>query len=705
VKKLSLLLALFACACSSTSKNSRGAGSFPPEPDRIPTQLEKHGDVRVDRYFWMKDRTSSKVIDHLKSENLYFQNAMKPTAKIQKQVFEELKTRIKQDDSTVPAKKGSYLYYRRMEKGKDYTLFCRRKDAPDAKEEIMLNGNDMSRGHEYFSIGSAEVTTDENLLAYSVDTQGRRFYTVYFKNLKTGETLTQNIPQVTGNVIWAPNGKTLFYTQQNSETLRPEKVFRYNLDTQKSELVYFEKDETFWVSIAASSTDNYLFLLSKNTLSSEIQTLDMRHPEMPFKIFQKREPQHEYYVEDGGDRFFVVTNWKAKNFRLMETSYQKTGKASWKELRAHDPKILLQQIVPFKSHLVLQERKNGLSYLRVFDRKTKKITPITFKDPSYLASPADNLEFDQKYFRFSYESPTTPISTYDFDLTTGQQALRKQTEVLGGFESANYESQRLMFPSQDGTMVPVSIVYRKGLQFTHTTPLLLVGYGSYGVSTDPYFSEGRISLLDRGFVVAITHIRGGSELGQEWYEDGRQMKKKNTFYDFIGLVEGLHKKGISSPQHTYALGASAGGLLLGAVVNMRPDLFRGMVAQVPFVDALTTMLDPSIPMTTFEYDQWGNPNEKKAYQYIKSYSPYDNVKAQNYPSILAMTALQDSQVQYWEPAKWIAKLRELNTSSAPMFLKTDLSAGHGGKSGRSEQFKEAAEIFAYIIGLEQGLIH
>ena len=705
MRKLSLVILFALCSCTSLNKNAhRGQTMNPPVPEKIPVILEKHGDKRVDNYFWMQERENPKVLEHLKTENAYADYVLKPTESLQKQLFSELKARMKQDDITVPYKQGNYEYYARTETDKDYPIYCRKALQPGAKEEILLDGNQMAKGHDYFSIANYEVSLDGNILAYAVDTKGARMHSIYFKNLKTGEVLKPVLENMSPAIAWAADNKTIFYVQQNPETLRSEKVFRFSLETEKSELVYEEKDETFSVWIDRSLTDRYLFLTSHSELSTETRYLEANNPTGKFKIFQKREPKHEYHVDDGGDRFYIVTNWKAKNYRLMETSSKKTNKAAWKEVVKHSSKSFLQDVTVFKTDIILNQRENGLTVLRVLNRKSKKITNIPFKDPSYVAGPRSNHEYDQSFFRFYYQSMTTPESILDYDLTTGKQTLRKQDEVLGGFDSNNYESQRLMLTSHDGTKVPVSIVYRKTTQITPQTPLLITGYGAYGLSLEPWFGETRLSLLDRGFVFAITHLRGGSEMGRSWYDDGRLMKKKNTFLDFIAVTDQLHKKKISSPAHSYAMGGSAGGLLMGAILNMRPDLFYGVVTQVPFVDVITTMLDSSLPLTTFEYDQWGNPNNKKAYNYIKSYSPYDNVAALNYPSILVRTGLHDSQVPYWEPAKWVAKMRELKTSKTPVLLHTELKAGHGGKSGRFEALKDTALEYAFILGLEQGLI-
>ncbi len=673
----------------------------PPTPDRIPHQHEKHGDVRIDNYFWMKERTSPKVIAHLKEENAYLEKAMRPMADLQESLFEELKKRIKQDDASVPTKLRNYEYYSRVEKGKDHPIFCRRK-VGTTKEEILVDGNEVAKGHPFFSFGGIEISPDETTLAYTADFQGRRFYTAFFKDLTTGKVLKQTIKDIDPMVEFANDNKTLFYSKQNPETLRSEKVFRYHLPSDKSEEIYFEKDETFDVGISKSRTHKFIFMVIHSTLSSEVWYLDANKPNDKFKLFQKREPKHEYSIDDAGDKFIVTTNWKAKNFRVMTSPYSKTTKSNWRELIKHNKDVLIEHISPFKSHFVVTERENGLTHLRIIDRTTNAANRLQFKDPAYLISEGRNWEFDTPTLRYGYESPSTPDSVYEYDLKTGQHKLLKQQEVLGGFNSADYEVQRFFLPSHDEVDVPVTMVYKKGTAFNANTPLLVYGYGSYGISMDPYFSENRISLLDRGFVYVIAHIRGGSELGRKWYEDGRQMKKKNTFLDFIAVTEGLHKKGISSPRHTYAMGGSAGGLLMGAVANMRPDLYNGMVAQVAFVDVVTTMLDPSIPLTTAEYDQWGNPNQKKAYDYIKSYSPYDNVGAKDYPTILAVTGLHDSQVQYWEPAKWVALLREKKAGPKSVFLKTDMEAGHGGKSGRFSALHDVALMYSFLIGLEQG---
>lgn len=675
----------------------------PPVAESKPHRLEKNGDVRIDPYFWLNQRESNEVQAYLHAENTYVDSVLEPTDGLQKNLFAEMKGRIKEDDSSAPAKHGDYYYYRRMEKGKEYPIFCRKKGSVSAAEEILLDSNELAKGHSYFSIGGADPSPDHTKLVFGIDTVGRRLYSLQVMDLKTKKLLSEKIENTTGNVDWASDNETLFFVRQHPETLRAEKLFRKKIGSPEKE-IYFEKDDTFNISIGRTRSGNYLMLSIESTLSSEVRFLRADQPEAEFRVFEPRGKEHEYQIFDGGDRFYVLTNWKAKNFRLMEVSPEKTERKNWKEVIAHRKDTLLEGVMPFPKQLVLSERKGGLTLLRIMDRKSKKMRAIEMNDPAYIVSFGENYEFDSPWVRYDYESMTTPVSVYDYNLETGKTELRKQREVLGGFETKNYVAHRVFARAADGVRVPISLVHKKGLRKSKKVPLLIYGYGSYGASMDPYFSSNTLSLLDRGFVFAIAHIRGGSEMGRHWYEDGRQMKKKNTFTDFISCTKFLHKQGYGSPEHTYGMGGSAGGLLMGAVMNLAPELYRGIIAQVAFVDVLTTMLDASIPLTTGEYDEWGNPNQPKFYRYIKSYSPYDNVEAKEYPNLLATTGLHDSQVQYWEPAKWVAKLRTVKKGPNLVLLKTEMDTGHGGKQGRFERLKMVALEYGFILGLEQGLV-
>ena len=703
MKKIFYLIACFSVACSTTPTGSaqRDSSAF-PVAEVHPVKLEKHGDVRVDDYFWLKERENPKVLAYLNAENAYANAVLKDTEKLQDKLFEELKGRIKQDDSTPPSQEGDYFYYRRYETGKEYPIHCRRRGEA-GPEEIILDVNQLSQGQGFLSVTGLTVSPDGKTLAYAIDTVGRRIYTLRFKDLTTGKDLADEIKDVTGNMAWATDNRTIFYTKQDLTTLRSQWVYRHKLGDKSDVLVYDEKDETYRVVVYPSRSDKFIFITSDSTMSQEVRYIDAMKPEGKFIVFQPRQRGLEYEVEDGGDRFFIKTNHQARNFKLVEAPYGKTGLANWKTVVPHRTDTLLYTFAAFKNQLVLQERNKGLGRLHVIDRKTKKSVFPSFHDPVYTVNIGENQVFDPTFVRYEYESMTTPYSVYDYDFKTAKHTLKKRDEVGGGFNPDHYVSKRIFAKAKDGVSIPISLVHRKTNELGASAPLLILGYGSYGYSMDPDFSSNIISLLDRGFVFAMAHVRGGSEMGRQWYEDGRQGKKKNTFTDFIAATEALHQAGISSPRHTYALGGSAGGLLMGAIINMRPELYNGIVADVPFVDALTTMLDTSIPLTTGEFDEWGNPAQKKAYEYIKSYSPYDNVAKRAYPHMLVTTGLHDSQVQYWEPAKWVAKLRANKTDQNILIFKTEMEAGHGGKSGRFDRLKEIATRYAFLLKLENKL--
>lgn len=670
-----------------------------PKAEQIPHTLNKFGDNRVDKYFWLKDRENAKVIDYLKAENAYTDEAMAPVRDLENKIFAEMKGRTKEDDASVPVKKKNYYYYSRFEKGQQYPIYARKKDSLSAPEEIILNVNEVAKGHPFCETSGPVLSPNQEIMAYGADFVGRRFYTIYFKNLKTGQLLEQKIENVRPNLAWAADNETLFYTQQHPETLRTDRVFRYSLKTRKSEQIYFEKDETFSVYLYQSLTRKYIYFASASTLTTEVHYLPSDQPHGHFKVFQPRERGHEYAVTDGEDAFYVTSNKKAKNYQLLKTDFQHTPESHWQEVIPYDPSVYLNDVTVFKNFVVLEERKDGLPRIHILAKDLKKNYLIPFADQSYLAGLGNNMEYDSDVVRYEYESMRLPESIYDFNMQTQTQELKKTKEVPH-YDANLYAAERVFITVRDGTRVPVSLIMRKDVAHKKA-PLLVYGYGSYGANMDPWYSQSIFSLVDRGFVYAKAHIRGGSEMGREWYDNGRTEHKKNTFYDFIDCTEGLIKSGYADPARVYAMGGSAGGLLMGAIANMRPDLYKGLVAQVPFVDVVTTMLDDSIPLTTGEYDEWGNPNEKKYYDYIKSYSPYDNVTAQAYPNMLITTGLHDSQVQYWEPAKWTAKLRELKTNDALILLKTDMEAGHGGASGRFDQLKEIATEFAFILLIDE----
>lgn len=673
----------------------------PPQAPQIPTSLEKHGHIRIDHYYWLKDRDNPDVLAYLKAENEYADVMMAGSKKFEEHLFEEIKGRIKPSDLSVPYKLDDYFYYTRFEEGKEYPVYCRKKLSLDNPEEVILDVNLLAEGHEYCSVAGCTVSSNQQLLAYGIDTQGRRVYTIHVKNLATGEVLKDEIPDVTGNIAWANDNRTLFYSRQDPRTLRSYQIKRHRLGEswEQDPVVYEEPDETFSTYVFKTKSKRYLMIAAHQTVSSEYRYLDADEPMGDFRIFTPRERDHEYEVDHFQEAFYIRTNDQAKNFRLMKTSIDTPGKSHWQELISHREGVLLESFELFQDHLVLEERKAGLLNFRIIPWDGRRKHDLDFGEPAYLASLGENPEFHTSRLRFVYTSMTTPTTVYDYDMNTREKVLLKQEEVLGGFDRSQYQTERHWADTQDGKKIPLSIVYRKGVQRNGDNPLLLYGYGSYGASMDASFSSPRLSLLDRGFVFALAHIRGGEELGRTWYEEGKLLNKKNTFTDFIACGEFLIREGWTTSEKMFAMGGSAGGLLMGAVMNLRPDLFKGIVAQVPFVDVVTTMLDPNIPLTTGEYDEWGDPNEENFYQYMLSYSPYDNVEAKPYPHVLVTTGLHDSQVQYWEPAKWIAKLRDLNTQKTKILLKTNMDAGHGGASGRFRRYKELASIYAFLLDL------
>ena len=675
----------------------------PPLAKVKPKTLEKHGDVRIDNYYWLNERENPEVIEYLNKENEYY-NAMTAGQKdFQKDLYEEMKGRIKEDDSSVPYFYNGYYYITRFEKGKDYPIYARKKGSLDAPEEIMFDCNEMAKGHSYFQLGGLNISEDNQWAAFGVDLVSRRQFTIQVKNLKTGEILPFKIENTTGGSTWAGDNKTLFYTRKDEVTLRSDKIYKHRLgaDVKDDVLVYHEKDDTFGTFIYKEKSKKYLVIGSNSTLTSEYRILDAKNPDGEFKVFQPRTRGLEYGISHYGDKWYIVTNKdKATNFKLMVTPEGKTGKENWTDLIPHRRDVLLEDIDIFKDYLVISERSNGLNKIRIRPWKGEEYY-LPFESETYTAGTSTNPDFDTEILRYSYQSLATPSSVIDFNMRTKEKTVLKEQEVLGGkFDKNNYVEERIWATAQDGTKIPVSMVYRKGIKKDGSNPLLLYAYGSYGASMDPYFSSIRLSLLDRGFIFAIAHIRGGEDLGREWYENGKLLKKKNTFTDFIDCSKYVIEQNYTSKDHLYAEGGSAGGLLMGAVVNMAPELYHGVIAQVPFVDVVTTMLDDSIPLTTGEYDEWGNPNDKEYYDYMKSYSPYDNVVAQEYPNMLVTTGLHDSQVQYWEPAKWVAKLRVTKTDNNVLYLDTNMEAGHGGASGRFEALREVAKEYSFLLDLE-----
>jgi oligopeptidase B len=670
-------------------------------PKKIPTSLDKHGHVRVDDYYWLRERENPEVIKYLNEENEYAAKEMAHTRDFEGKLFEEIKGRFKQTDMSVPYKRDDYYYYTRYEQGKEYPIYARKPGTLDQPEEIMLDGNVLAEGHEFFSIGGSAVSSGQDILAYAVDTQGRRIHTAYLKNLSTGEMLADVLPNVTENLVWANDNKTLFYAKQDETTLRQFQIYRHVVGTDPAgdQLVYQEDDETFVAYIFKTKSKKFLMIVSAHTNSQEYRYLDADQPVGDFKIFLPREREHEYHIDHFEDRFIIRTNHQAKNFRLMWTPRDKPEREHWREIIAHRDDVYLGDFELFRDRLVLEERVHGLTQIRILPWSGDAGHYLEFDEPAYRANLNVNLEFDTTTLRFEYTSMKTPLSIYDYDMSTWHRTLLKREEVLGGFDPDNYVTERLYARASDGTDIPISLLYRKGTLRNGNNPLLLYGYGSYGVSIDAAFSSPRLSLVDRGFIYAIAHIRGGQEMGRQWYEDGKLLKKKNTFSDFITAAEFLIREKFTHSKKLFAMGRSAGGLLMGAISNMRPDLFKGIVAEVPFVDVVTTMLDASIPLTTGEYDEWGDPNQKEFYDYMLSYSPYDNVERRAYPAMLITGGLHDSQVQYWEPAKWAAKLRELKTDNNRILLKTNMDAGHGGASGRFRRHRETAFSYLFLLDL------
>lgn len=664
-------------------------------------ELTMHGDSRVDNYYWLNQREDTEVIAYLEAENAYTKSMMGHTDALQEKLFNEMVGRIKQTDVSVPVLENGYYYYSRYEEGKEYPVYCRKQGSLDAAEEVMLNVNQMAEGFAYYEVGSMQVSEDSRLLAFSVDTVSRRIYTIYIKDLKTGELLPDKISNTGSNLTWANDNKTLFYATKD-ESLRSDKIWKHKLGAAdgNNTLVFTEEDATFSTFIYKSKTRKYLIIGSSSTLSDEYSFLEADMPDGKFTVFQPRQRGLEYSIAHSGDRFYIRTNHEAVNFRLMEAPLDKTGLESWKEVIAHRDDVLLEDFDVFNGFLAIQERKEGMKTLRIYDGKGLDFY-LSFEEPAYTVTLGDNAEYNSEIVRYNYTSLTIPMSVYDYYIKTGESELKKRQEVVGGYNPEDYVTERHMAAASDGTLVPISLVYRKNIKRDGKDPLLLYGYGSYGYSMDPYFSSVRLSLLDRGFIYAIAHIRGGEEMGRKWYDDGKLLKKKNTFTDFIACGEYLVNKGYTNPGRLYAMGGSAGGLLVGAVVNMRPDLFNGIIAAVPFVDVVTTMLDESIPLTTSEYDEWGNPNDSVYYKYMLSYSPYDNVKVASYPALLVTTGLHDSQVQYWEPAKWVAKLRVTKTDKNPLYLWTNMDYGHGGASGRFQRYRESALEYAFLLDLEK----
>ena len=705
MKKISWLTPFIFCSCMEKM-------NLPPDATKKPYEMTEHGHTRVDNYYWMRltdeqksaekfDSHAQEVVDYINSENDYTQSNLAHTKQFQKDLYHEIVGRIKKDDQSVPYLDNGYYYYTRYEKGKEYAIRCRKKGSLDGKEEILLDENVLAEGHDYFAIGGMSVSPDNQWLAYGVDTVSRRRYTVHFKNVSTGDVLDQTIPNTTGGVAWANDNRTVFYTTKNEVTLLSEKIWRHKMGSNATndELVYHEKDESYYTGVYRSKSGEYIIIYNSSTLVSDYHILNANDPDGNFKNFSPRGTEHEYSIDHYDNKFYIITNWEAKNNRLMETSENETNMDKWTEILAHRNDVHLLGMEIFKDHLVLSERKEGLRGLRVIHQHSGKDEYIDFGEQTYTARISVNEEYNTNILRYSYTSMVTPSSTYDYNMDTGELTLLKQSEVVGGYDQDAYHSERRYAIAEDGQKVPISLVYKTNLITDDPQNLLLYAYGSYGSTRDPYFSSTRLSLLDRGFIYAIAHVRGSQIYGRQSYDDGKMLKKKNTFTDFIDAGRYLVEEGYTDSEHLFAEGGSAGGLLIGAVVNMAPDLWKGAIAAVPFVDVITTMLDPSIPLTSNEWDEWGDPREKKYYDYMLSYSPYDQIKDRNYPNLLVTSGFFDSQVQYWEPLKYVAKLRDNWQSENKLYLHMNMDAGHGGKSGRFRRYREVALEYAFMFDL------
>lgn len=709
---ISLIVCLLALGCQNAPAPMNTSAPAPPEAAKKPFEITTHGHTRTDEYHWMRlseeqrnaaepDAHTREVIAHLEAENTYCETVLAPVKALREELFKELRARIKETDLSVPYRENGYWYHTRFEEGKEYGIQVRRKDAPDAPEQDILDENVLAVGATYYDLGDFEISPGNDLVCYSEDRVGRRQYELRFRDLETGKDLPDVITNTGGGCAWA-DGRTVFYPRKD-ETLRSYRIYRHILGTNEADdvVVYEEKDPAFSCDVYRSRSDRFVMITTESTTSSEHLMLPVDEPLGSFKVFLAREEDHEHtviHVPGSPGKWYVVTNWKALNFRLMECAEGETSdKRRWKEVVPHRTDVLLEDVDAFRDHLVLSERREGLTHLVVRRLSDGRQHEIVFHDPAYVCYSGTNPEWDTDKLRYGYTSLTTPSSVYEHDLNAATDTLLKQQEVVGGFSAQDYMSERLWVPARDGEKVPVSIVYRKGTRIDGTSPLLLYGYGSYGVTVDPMFSSARLSLLDRGFVFAIAHIRGGEDLGREWYETGKMEHKMNTFTDFIDCAEHLVEEGYADPKRLFAWGGSAGGLLMGAVVNMRPDLWNGVIADVPFVDVVTTMLDESIPLTTGEFEEWGDPKEKEAYDRMLSYSPYDNVREQAYPAMLVGTGFHDSQVQYWEPAKWVQRLRAHQRGAAPILMHVNMEAGHGGASGRFEMLKDVARNYAFLL--------
>jgi len=695
---------MFVISCNNEIKPPLKNSIIPPVADKIPVSFKKFNDIRIDDYYWLKERENPEVIDYLERENDYYEKMTSHTLDLQNKLFKEIKDKIKEDDESVPYFLNGYWYKTKYKEGLDYPVYTRFKDSLNNKEEILFDCNELAKKHDYFNLSNFQISPDNKIVAFSTDVVSRRLYSVQFKNLETGKVYSDKIINSSGSFAWANDNSTLFYTSRDVNTLRNDKIFKHvlNTDYKNDELVYFEKDETFYTNVSKSKSKKFIIISSFSTLTSEFQFLPADNINESFKLFNKRKRGVEYSINHYDDHFYIITNKdKAYNYKLMKTKISETSSENWTDVVEHRKNVLIEGIDIFKDHLVVSERVDGLNRINIKKWDDSENYFLNFDNETFSSNTTTNLDFNSKKLKYAYNSLNEPYSVIEFDMITKEKTVLKQHKVLDkNFSKDNYVTERIWADSQDGNQIPISLIYKKGIKRDGSNPLLIYGYGSYGNTIDPSFSISRLSLLDRGFIYAISHVRGSEYLGRDWYENGKLLNKKNSFNDFVDSTKFLISEGYTSPEHCYAYGGSAGGLLMGAVINMAPELYNGVIAAVPFVDVITTMLDETIPLTTSEYDEWGNPNQKEYYEYMMSYSPYDNVSKLKYPNLLVTTGLHDSQVQYWEPAKWVAKLRDYKQDQNYLFLNTNMETGHGGSSGRFEAIKDLAKEYAFLFDLE-----
>ena len=695
---------MFVISCNNEIKPPLKNSIIPPVADKIPVSFKKFNDIRIDDYYWLKERENPEVIDYLERENDYYEKMTSHTLDLQNKLFKEIKDKIKEDDESIPYFLNGYWYKTKYKEGLDYPVYTRFKDSLNNKEEILFDCNELAKKHDYFNLSNFQISPDNKIVAFSTDVISRRLYSIQFKNLETGKVYNDKIINSSGSFAWANDNSTLFYTSRDVNTLRNDKIFKHvlNTDYENDELVYFEKDETFYTNVSKSKSKKFIIISSFSTLTSEFQFLPADNINESFKLFNKRKRGVEYSINHYDDHFYIITNKdKAYNYKLMKTKISETSSENWTDVVEHRKNVLIEGIDIFKDHLVVSERVDGLNRINIKKWDDSENYFLNFDNETFSSNTTTNLDFNSKKLKYAYNSLNEPYSVIEFDMITKEKTVLKQHKVLDkNFSKDNYVTERIWADSQDGNRIPISLIYKKGIKRDGSNPLLIYGYGSYGNTIDPSFSISRLSLLDRGFIYAISHVRGSEYLGRDWYENGKLLNKKNSFNDFVDSTKFLISEGYTSPKHCYAYGGSAGGLLMGAVINMAPELYNGVIAAVPFVDVITTMLDETIPLTTSEYDEWGNPNQKEYYEYMMSYSPYDNVSKLKYPNLLVTTGLHDSQVQYWEPAKWVAKLRDYKQDQNYLFLNTNMETGHGGSSGRFEAIKDLAKEYAFLLDLE-----